>query len=72
VRSKHFKSRNENNIEYPVYAINNRTMFFASEWFWFEILESFVKTRLLRLTDMQLVGVICIHFVKYCAVAKLC
>jgi len=31
-------------FEYPVYAIN-RTMFFALEWFWFEILESFAKTR---------------------------
>jgi len=32
--------------------------------FWFEILESIAKPRLWRLTDMQLVGVICVHFAK--------
>jgi len=32
-------------LEYPVYAIN-RTMFFTYAWFWFEILESYAKTRL--------------------------
>jgi len=32
-------------LDYPVYAIN-RTMFFTYEWFLFEILGSYVKTRL--------------------------
>jgi len=58
-------------FEYPVYAIN-RTMFFTYEWFWFQIQESHEKTRLWRLTDKELVTVICIHSAKYCAVAKLC
>ena len=58
-------------LDYPVYAIN-RTMFFMYERFSFENLGSYVKTRLQRLTDIQLVGVICIHSANQCAVAKLC
>ena len=50
-------------FEYLVYAIN-RTMFFTYEWLWFELLESYAKTRLWRLTDTQLVRVICIHSAK--------
>ena len=41
-------------FKYPVYAINNCTMCFASEWvlnFWFKILEAFAKTRLWCLTE---------------------
>jgi len=58
-------------FEYPVYTIN-RTMFYTYEWFWLEILESCAKTRLYRLTGMQLVGVICIHSTQQSAFAKLC
>ena len=50
-------------FEYPLYEIN-RTMFFTYEWLWFEILESYAKTRLWRVTDIHLAGVICIHFAK--------
>jgi len=41
-------------------------MFFTYEWFWFEILESYAETWLQLLTDIQLVGVICIHSAKVC------
>jgi len=34
------------------------------KWFWFEILETYAKTRLWRLTDIQLVGVIRTHSAK--------